>query len=71
MKFALPQNLFEKIIYAIMTGVGVFGTNELKSLNDNIQQLNTKMAVIVEKIQYLDKEQLLIKEHLLKLLEKK
>lgn len=59
------SNLVERLLFATITGIGAYATNELKSLNENIQTLNVKMAVIVERVQKLDEEQAQMKMYLL------
>jgi hypothetical protein len=41
---------FQKVLLTSMTGIAGFGTYELKDISNNLQALNVKMAVVVERV---------------------
>lgn len=42
--------VLDRVFWSLVTSLGVYASNELKSVNTNISELNKKLAVVVEKM---------------------
>lgn len=44
----------DKAFWALLLGVASYGVNQISKLNDNVSELNVKMAVVLVRVAELD-----------------